>query len=127
MLAPYLAAYLYRKHGENIEAQRWLKALEKKEGENSVVDDAAGKMRESIALEQIFQELALESYLGTLKKGDLEGRAAAEITYVVAELYRRTGNTKSAIEWYQKAIDTPGGSAALRDLATRQRTKIAPK
>lgn len=114
ILAPYLAAYLHRKHGENSEAERWLAEVDAFKGENSVVDDAAARMRSSIALERAFQRKALEAYepLAT----------APDVAYLMGELNRRLGERKAAAEWYQKAL-AAGPSEGLKKLIADQKAK----
>jgi tetratricopeptide (TPR) repeat protein len=124
ILARYLLAHLYRKHGENADAERWLRELETLKGENSVVDDAAGRMRASIAREREFQKKAVEAYSEALQKGPAEPKAAPEIAYLVGELHRRTGDPQAAAEAYRKAIEGPGSSPALKDLALRQKALV---
>lgn len=116
ILARYLLAYLHRKHGENPDAERWLAELDGLKGENSVVDDAAARMRASIALERGFQKKAIEIYAAS---PDPTG----EIAYVLGELCRRTGDSASASTWYKKAIDT-SPSDALKKLASDQSAKL---
>jgi hypothetical protein len=115
LLSRYLAAYLFRKHGENAEAERWLGDLEALKGENSVVDDAAARMRASIALEREFQRKALEVYQGL--------PSSPNFAYVTGELLRRLGDRKAAAESYQKVLDA-GPSEPLRKLAAEQKAKV---
>ena len=122
-LARYLAAHLFRRHGENAEAVRWLQALETMKGENSVVDDAAGRMRASIDLEREYQKKALEAYAAALQKGLADPRSAPEIHYLAGELHRRTGSPAEASAAYQKALDGDG-SPALKDLTRRQKALV---
>jgi hypothetical protein len=114
LLAPYLAAYVFRKHGENAEAERWLKEVDALQGENSVVDEAAARMRASIALERDFQRKAMAVY---------EPLAASpDVAYLMGELHRRSGDRKAAVEWYQKALGA-GPSEPLKKLAAEQKAK----
>jgi hypothetical protein len=121
ILSPYLAAYLYRKHGENAQAERWLKSLPP--NENSVVDEAASKMRASIELERAYQKKAIEAYLAAIDRGRLESRAQAEAAYLVGELYRRRGELDSASSWYRTAAES-ATTEELRKLAQDQKAKI---
>jgi uncharacterized protein (DUF2225 family) len=114
ILAPYLAAYLYRKHGENAEAERWLGDVDALKGENSVIDDAAARMRASIVLERDFQRKAMAAYEPLATSPD--------VAYLMGELNRRTGERKAAAEWYQKALSA-GPAEALKKLATEQKAK----
>jgi hypothetical protein len=124
ILARYLAAFLYRKHGENVEARRWLDEVDRLKGENSVVDEAAAKMRASLDLEASYQARAIEAYIAAIDSKRLEKRIAAEAAYVVAELFRRQGQADSAASWYQTAIDSTD-SDDLRKLALQQKAKIS--
>ncbi len=123
VLARYLAAYLYRKHGENAEAERWLAELSNLKGENSVVDAAAEKMKASIAREREFQKKAIEAYQAALEKEPDGSKVAPEFAYLLGELHRRTGDPKAASTFYQKAIDTTS-SDAVRKLAQDQQSKL---
>ncbi len=123
VLARYLAAYLYRKHGENAEAERWLAELAALKGENSVVDGAAGRMKASIAQERDFQKKAIEAYQAALAKEPPGSKVAAEFNYLLGELHRRTGDPKAASGFYQKAIDL-SDSEAVRKLAADQKAKV---
>ena len=123
ILARYLAAYLYRKHGENAEAERWLGELAGMKGENSIVDGAAERMKASIAQERDFQKKAIEAYQAAVAKEPPGSRVAAEFNYLLGELHRRTGDPKGASPFYQKAIDLTD-SEAVRKLATDQKAKV---
>jgi uncharacterized protein (DUF2225 family) len=121
ILARYLAAYLYRKHGENVQGERWLDELGKMKGENSVVDDAAAKLRASLPLEREFQKKAMETYRAAYEAGGLDKKIAPEVAYLLGELSRRLGDPKAASGWYQKSIDTTD-SEPLKKLASTQKS-----
>jgi hypothetical protein len=126
VLARYLAAFLYRKHGENADALRWLKELEAVKGENSLVDEAAARMRASIDLERAYQLKAREAYIEAIDSKKLDRKTSAEVSYLIAELYRRTGELPSASSWYQTALD--GADAPeLKKLAADQKAKADRK
>jgi len=78
-LARYLAAFLHRKHGENAAAERWLGEVEALKGENSVVDEAAGRVRASIAREREYQKKAIEAYSEASRRGLPDRKTAAEV------------------------------------------------
>jgi hypothetical protein len=120
ILARYLAAYLYRKHGETVPAERWLAELEKVKGENSIVDDAAAKMRGSIVQERDFQKRTLETYKAAYEGKGLDAKVAPEVAYLLGELSRRLGDGKAAVTWFQKALDTTD-SDPLKKLAAAQK------
>ena len=120
ILAAYLAAYAWRKHGENVKAERWLKDLESFEGKNSIIDRAAQKMRASIELERSYQRKALERYSLVVKAETGSLLARAEMAYLIAECHRRLGEPESAAPWYDKASElTP--SEQLQTLAAQQK------
>lgn len=119
-LARYLAAFLFRKHGENGEAEAWLKSLEALKGENSVVEEAAGRMRASIERERGYQKKALEAFTAALGRG---GRNSAEIAYLTGELHRRLGDREAAAAAYLRAL-AASPAAALRDLILRQKALV---
>jgi len=120
ILARYLAEYLWRKHGENQAAERWLSELEKLKGENSIVDDAVAKSRALLPVEREFQKKALESYRAAYDGGTIDKKVAPEVAYLLAELSRRLGEKKDAAAWYQKCIDTTDADV-LKKLATSQK------
>jgi hypothetical protein len=123
LLARYLAAFLFRKHGENAEASHWLIEVEKLKGENSIVDDAAAKMHASIELERAYQKKAIDVFAEVVNGGKLEKHAAWEITYQLGELFRRTGNATSAASWYRTAVEN-APTDDLKKLATDQKAKV---
>ncbi len=123
LLARYLLAYLYRKHGENADAERWLDELDAMKGSNSVVDGAAARMRASIVLERAYQAKAIEAYTEVLRPGPAGRRGAAETAYLLGELLRRTGRPGEAAEWYRKAVEW-GASEALKELILRQKALV---
>ena len=120
LLARYLAAFLFRKHGENGAAERWLAELEKLKGQNTVVDSAADKVRASIPLEREFQKKALETYRTAYEAGAFDKKVAPEVAYLLGELSRRMGDGKAAVTWFQKSIDSTD-SDPLKKLASAQK------
>ncbi len=120
LLAQYLAAYLCRRHGENVEALRWLGEVARSKGENSVLDDAAKRMTTSIEEERAHQRRALPLFESASTGSKLEKRAAGELAYVLAETYRRLGERSKSIAWYDKALET-SNDEALKKLASDQR------
>lgn len=123
ILARYLAAYIWRKHGENTEASRWLGELDALKGENSVVDDAVSRMRASIDLEKEYQKKAFEQYVAEVGRASADKRALGEMAYLAGELQRRLGDFKEASSWYDKALDL-SDSEPLRKLATDQKARL---
>lgn len=120
LLAQYLCAYLWRRHGENIDALRWLDEAARMKGENSIVDDAVERTRRSIEEERRYQKLALAQLEAAT---GLDRKSQGEIHYVVAETHRRLGDKAKALETYGKAIEvTP--DEALRKLAAEQKSLL---
>jgi hypothetical protein len=123
LLARYLAAYLFRKHGENAEAERWLAELEPLRDQNSVVAGAADRMKASIALERDFQRKAAAEYEAALEGPGLSPAATAEVHYLLGELRRRLGEGEAAGKHYQQSAD--GASTdALKKLIELQRARL---
>jgi len=108
VLARYLVTFLHRKHGENVDALRWLAEVEKVKGENSIVDDAAVKMRASIDLERVYQRKAIDAYVAAIESKTLEKRTPG-VAYMIGELFRRLGERDSALSWYQTALEKAEG------------------
>jgi len=123
LLSRYLLAHLYRKHGENADAERWLKDVAALKGENSVVDAAAARMRASIDREREYQRKAAEAYSEAARKAPPGARSGAEFAYILGEIHRRLGDPQAASEWFQKAIDG-SASEALKELARRQKAIV---
>ncbi len=129
LLARYLAAYVWRKHGENGRAEKWLAEMEKlrdpktRQLENSVVDDAAARMKASIPLEKEYQKKAIDAYAAAANSGRLDKRVSPEVAYLIAELYRRREERDSADSWYQSAIDA-APTPEFKALAEAQRAKL---
>lgn len=121
LLARYLVAYLWRKHGETVAAERWLAELEKMKGENNIVDNAAEKMRASVPLEREFQKKAQEAYRAAYEAGTFDKKVGTEVAYLLGELARRQGDAKAAVAWYQKALDA-ADSEPLKKLITAQKS-----
>jgi len=120
ILARYLAQYLWRKHGENAAAERWLAELEKMKGQNSIVDDALAKSRGLLASEREYQKKAMEAYKAAYEGGGLDKKKAPQFAFQVGELLRRLGEKKEAPAWYQKCIETTD-SDPLKKLALAQK------
>lgn len=122
LLARYLAAYLFRKHGENAEAERWLAEVEPLREQNSVVAAAADRMRASIALERGFQRKAITEYEAALGAPSLSPAGAAEIHYLLGELHRRLGEREASAKHFQAASEGTSNEA-LKKLIETQRKK----
>ncbi len=123
ILARYLAAYTWRKHGEHAETTRWLAELDAMKGENSVVDDAVSRMRASIDLEKGYQKKALEQYAAEVGRAAADKRTLGEMAYLAGELQRRLGDSKEAASWYDKALEL-SDAEPLRKLAIDQKARL---
>jgi uncharacterized protein (DUF2225 family) len=118
LLRKHLLAYNFRRRGENVDALRWLDELDKSKGENSIVDDAAKKMRDSIAVEREQLRKAAAQFTKAV-----EGPEVALARYWLGEIARRAGDAAEARGWYDKAIETTG-SEALKKKAQAQRELV---
>ncbi len=123
ILRQYLAAYLYRKHGELPPALKWIEQLDQVNGENSVVDDAVLKMKKTIELEKAFLRKAQPHFTKSLASGGLPATNQGEIAYVQGEIHRRLGENEEARQAYDLALKT-SPSKALQQLATIQRSAV---
>lgn len=119
-LARYLAAYLFRRHGENESALTWIAELDKMKGENSIVDDAVSAMKKSIDEERRYQKLVLAQYEKCFAAAQLEKKTLAEVAYLIGELQRRLGDKKAASGWYAKALELTADET-LKKMATEQK------
>ncbi|HXX93709.1 MAG TPA: DUF2225 domain-containing protein [Planctomycetota bacterium] len=123
ILSRYLAAFLYRKHGEAAEAQKWLSELDRLKGENSIVDEAALRMRASIEMERGYQKKAIDAYVAAIDQKTLDRRSQGSVAYLLGELFRRLGERDSARSWYQTALEG-ADSDEFRKLVTDQKAKL---
>jgi len=123
ILSRYLLTFLFRKHGENVDALRWLGEVDKLKGENSIVDDAAVKTRTSIDLERAFQKKAIDAYVEVVDSNKADKRTAG-VAYLIGELYRRLGERDSALSWYQTALEKAEGDDFKKRI-TDQKAKAA--
>ena len=123
ILARYLSAFLWRKHGELKEAEQALQLLDPLKGENSVVDDAVLRMKESLSLERDYLGRARESWKRAHEGTVLDKKDRAPAAYLVGEFSRRLGDFPEAAVWLQKAIDT-AEQPLLQKLATDQRARL---
>lgn len=122
LLKKYLLAYSYRKHGENVDALKWLDELAKAKGFNSVVDAGCGKLRASIEVERSHQRKALARFKEAVEKGDLTDAKRAETQFQLGELHRRLGEKAEAVAWYSKCLET-AKDEILRKRAEAQKKK----
>jgi hypothetical protein len=106
LLRRYLLAVTYRRRGENIDALLWLDEVDKARGENSVIDDAAKKVRASIEAERGQFKKASELYAKAVADAALDDTTRAQCQYILGEVARRNGESTVAGEWYAKVIAT---------------------
>ena len=116
----YLLAMTFRRRGENVDALRWLDEVDKSKGENSVIDDAARKVRESIGVERAQQKKAAVLYAKVVEDPGIPVGTKADCLYMLGEIARRNGERESALSWYAKAI-AAAPSDALKKRAEAQK------
>ena len=118
LVRQYLLAMVFRRRGENVDALRWLDELDKSKGENSILDDAAKTVRESIAVERAQQKKAAALYVKVVEEAAVKAEVKFDCLYQLGEIARRHGQKKEAAEWYDKAI------AATSDPAQKQFVEV---
>lgn len=59
----------------------------------------------NVKMERILQRKAIKFFKKALKKHQAEGEGEAQITYLVAELYRRLDDKKNAVKWFKKVFE----------------------
>lgn len=123
LIRRHLLAWTYRRRGENVDAIRWLDALARSKGDNSVIDESAALLRASIEAERGQQKKAAAEYARAIGDPSLDAKTRAECQYMLGEIARRTGEYPAAAEWYGKAIAaTP--DPALKKRAEAQKAKL---
>ena len=120
LLRKHLLAYNYRRRGEAVDALRWLDELDKSKGENSIVDESAKRMRESIAIEREQLKRAAALLEKAVADPSLDATGKAENFYMLGEIARRAGDAAAAKDWYDKVIKTTPNEA-LKKRAEAQR------
>lgn len=124
LLLRFGAAWLHRRHGENVDALRLIAELQASKGENSVIDDAAATMAASIELERRFQRKAAEQYR-LAAESTADARVKGETSYMLGELHRRLGERDEALKWYGKALEG-AGAKEFKELVGKQRALVKP-
>ena len=119
----YLLAVTFRRRGENVDALRWLGEVDKSKGENSVIDDAAKKVRESITVERDQQKKAAALYAKAVEDPAFDAATKADCQYMLGEIARRHGENADAAAWYTKAIAT-ATDPALKKRAELQKSLL---
>lgn len=104
ILSRYLVLELYRRHGENAMAAKWVADLQERKGQNSVVDGIVAKIPDTIERERALQRKALDQFLKTVEKPGLSDVDKMKLEYMIAELYRRIDQRDQANEWYDRIL-----------------------
>lgn len=120
LLARFIAATLYRKHGENAEALALVDAMGEDLKGNSVVEAAVKKMKQTIEDERAFQAKARAEFGLSAEKDELKPEEKGDVYYMVGEIARRLGDKEKARTAYQQVLDLKGAIKTTQDLATRQ-------
>jgi len=123
LLNRYLLAVTFRRRGENVDALRWLDEVDKSKGENSIIDDAAKKVRASIAAERSQQKKAAALLAKAVEDPALDATPKADSLYMLGEIARRNGENAEASAWYTKTIAT-ATDAGLKKLAEAQKALL---
>ena len=123
LVRQYLLAMTYRRRGENVDALRWLDEVDKSKGENSIIDDAAKKVRESISVERAQQKKAAALYAKAGEDPAVDISSKAKCFYMLGEIARRHGENADASAWYAKCIST-AADEALKKLAAAQKALL---
>jgi uncharacterized protein (DUF2225 family) len=123
LLRRYLLAMVYRRRGENVDALRWLDELDKSKGENSIVDDAAKQLRESIAIERAQQAKAAALYAKAVEDASMDSDTKFKCLYQLGEISRRSGDKAAAEGWYQKALQSTSDEALKKRVEAQRSLK----
>lgn len=127
LLARYLAARTFRRHGENAEALALVEIMKPDLPGNSVVRDAVAVLTDSIDQERAFQRKAAAEFERALKENTgLKPEQRGELLYQLGELNRRLGQAAPAADHYRKAIAQEGIAPAVRTMAEEQLKLVAP-
>lgn len=59
----------------------------------------------NVEMERIFQRKTIKLFKKALKKHQSEGEGEAQITYLVAEIYRRLDDKKNSTKWFKKVFE----------------------
>ncbi|HLG42368.1 MAG TPA: DUF2225 domain-containing protein [Planctomycetota bacterium] len=104
LLSRYLILELYRRHGENTRAAKWIADLEGRKGQNSVVDGLVPKIKATIDRERGFQRKALEHLVKAADKPGLSDADRMSLEYMIAEQHRRLEEHDKSKEWFDKVL-----------------------
>jgi hypothetical protein len=124
--AELVLAFLLRRHGENQPASGLLERLL---GEHEFPEDlarAACRMRDSIEIERHWQSEAARYFRRALGTGAVAPANEPPALYLLGELYRRLGDSRRAVEFFDRALERPDLPPNLRDWAMEQRRAVSP-
>lgn len=116
-------AWLYRSRGELTPAAEWLERARLASNQVESHTVLRDYLESSIALERRFLENARAWMIKAWNSGELSRLEEGPIAYLVAEMYRRLGETKSCIYWYDLALEKNYGGMSDR-LIEQQRTAV---
>lgn len=121
LLARYLAAYVYRKHGENAQALALVETIQEEAStSNSIVHDALTAMKESIDIERELQGKALAEFEEAAKDAKITGAERGDVLYQIGEIQRRLGRADAARDAYRLAVENEGTGEQTRTWAEEQ-------
>ncbi len=116
-------AWLYRSRGELVPAAIWLDRAEtvsQQPGGHTVLRQY---MESSIELERRYLEHSRAWMIKAWNNGELSQLQQGPIAYLIAEMYRRLGETSSCSEWYDLALENNFGGMSDR-LIKQQRSTV---
>lgn len=123
-LGLYLAAFLYRRHGENADALRIADALAPAAEENTFLGGALAGLRASIGHEREWQRRALGELQAAADDRSTPARDRGDVAYLAGETCRRIGEFAAARAWYQRVIDDPRAADGTKNWARAQMDKL---
>lgn len=87
------------------------------------------RLSEDAEKENLFLGQALQYFLKAFSLEDfpIYGMQRDSISYLIGDLYRRTGNSEEALRWYSKVITTIGASTKVKDLARTAKDMLSNK
>lgn len=87
------------------------------------------RLSEDTEKENLFLGNALQYFLKAFSLEDfpIYGMQRDSISYLIGDLYRRTGNNEEALRWYSKVMTTIGASVKVKELARDSKDMINNK
>jgi uncharacterized protein (DUF2225 family) len=73
------------------------------------------------------QKLARQYISASLEAGEIEIKDRGVVSYLIGELYRRTGDFDEATKWYDKALAEKDNPDWLKDIVIKQKELAAKK